>query len=31
MNHFEVFNQTKEQIDLDEEKKIIEFALKHEN
>lgn len=28
---FEVFNETDEKIDLEEEKKIIEFALKHEN
>lgn len=28
---FEVFNETNEKIDLEEEKKIIEFALKHEN
>ena len=31
MNKFEVFNETKEKIDIEEEKKIIEFALKHEN
>ena len=31
MNNFEIFNETEENIDLDEEKKIIEFALKHEN
>ena len=31
MNNFEIFNETNEKIDLDEEKKIIEFALKHEN
>ncbi len=31
MNHFEVFNETDENIDLEEEKKIIDFALKHEN
>ena len=31
MNNFEVFNETDEQIDISEEKKIIEFALKHEN
>ena len=31
MNKFEVFNLTKEKIDIEEEKKIIEFALKHEN
>ena len=31
MNNFEVFNETDEQIDLEEEKKIIDFALKHEN
>ena len=30
MNHFEVFNETDEKIDLEEEKKIIEYALKHE-
>ena len=30
MNHFEVFNETDEEIDIEEEKKIIEFALKHE-
>ena len=31
MNNFEIFNETDENIDLEEEKKIIEFALKHEN
>ena len=31
MNKFEVFNETKEDVDLEEEKKIIEYALKHEN
>lgn len=31
MNNFEVFNETDEQIDLEEEKKIIDFALKHEH
>lgn len=31
MNKFEVFNETTEKIDIEEEKKIIEFALKHEN
>ena len=31
MNEFEIFNETNEKIDLKEEKKIIEFALKHEN
>ena len=31
MNNYEVFNETGQQIDIDEEKKIIEFALKHEN
>ena len=31
MNHFEVFNETDEDIDINEEKKIIEFALKHEH
>ena len=31
MNNYEVFNETGQQIDTDEEKKIIEFALKHEN
>lgn len=31
MNNFEIFNETDEQIDINEEKKIIEFALKHEN
>lgn len=30
MNRFEIFNETNENIDIDEEKKIIEFALKHE-
>ncbi len=29
MNHFEVFNETKEKLDLEEEKKIIEYALKY--
>lgn len=31
MNKFEIFNETDEDIDIEEEKKIIEFALKHEN
>lgn len=31
MNEFEIFNETDEKLDLEEEKKIIEFALKHEN
>ncbi len=31
MNNFEVFNETDKQLDLEEEKKIIEFALKHEH
>ena len=31
MNNFEIFNETDEKIDLEEEKKLIEFALKHEN
>ena len=31
MNKYEVFNETKENIDIEEEKNIIEFALKHEN
>ena len=31
MNRFEVFNETDENIDIEEEKKIIEYALKHEN
>ncbi len=31
MNDFEIFNETDEKLDLEEEKKIIEFALKHEN
>jgi len=30
MNKFEVFNETDKKIDLDEEKKIIEYALKYE-
>ena len=29
MNKFEVFNETNEQVDLEEEKKIIEYALKY--
>lgn len=29
MNKFEVFNETDEKIDLEEEKKIIEYALKY--
>ena len=29
MNNFEVFNETNEQVDLEEEKKIIEYALKY--
>lgn len=31
MNNFEIFNETDEKLDLEEEKHIIEFALKHEN
>lgn len=31
MNNFEIFNETSETLDLEEEKRIIEFALKHEN
>lgn len=31
MNNFEVYNETDQNIDLEEEKKFIEFALKHEN
>ncbi|MBR3898449.1 MAG: rRNA maturation RNase YbeY [Bacilli bacterium] len=31
MNRFEIFNETNENIDIEEEKKIIEYALKHEN
>ena len=31
MNYFEIFNETDEKIDIEEEKKLIEFALKHEN
>jgi len=31
MNKFEIFNETNENIDIEEERKIIEFALKHEN
>ena len=31
MNKFEIFNETEEEIDIEEERKIIEFALKHEN
>ena len=31
MNNFEVFNETDEKIDIEEEKRIIDFALKHEN
>ena len=31
MNKFEVFNETNEKIDVEEEKKIIKYALKHEN
>ena len=31
MNNFEIFNETDEKLDLEEEKKLIEFALKHEN
>lgn len=30
MNKFEIFNETKENIDIEEEKKLIDFALKHE-
>lgn len=30
MNNYEVFNETKEKIDIDEERKIIDFALKYE-
>ena len=31
MNKFEIFNETTEKLELDEEKKIIEYALKHAN
>lgn len=31
MNKFEIFNETNENIDIEEERKIIEFALKHES
>ena len=31
MNNFEIFNETNEEVDLKEEKNIIDFALKHEN
>ncbi len=31
MNNFEIFNETDEKLDLEAEKKLIEFALKHEN
>lgn len=31
MNRFEVFNETDEDIDLEEEKKLIEYALEFEN
>ncbi len=31
MNKYEVFNETNDKIDIEEEKKIIEYALKHEN
>lgn len=31
MNNYEVFNETSENIDIEEEKRIIDFALKHEN
>lgn len=31
MNNFEIFNETSETLDLEEETRIIEFALKHEN
>ncbi len=30
MNQFEVFNETDENIDLEKEKELIEFALRHE-
>ena len=30
MNKFEIFNETNEDIDIEEEKKIIKYALKHE-
>ena len=30
MNRFEIFNETNENIDIEEEKKIIEYALNHE-
>ena len=30
MNRFEIFNETSKKIDLEEEKKIIEYALKYE-
>ncbi len=29
MNQFEIFNETNEEIDLDEEKKLLEYALKY--
>lgn len=29
MNEFEIFNETDEQLDLEEEKKLIEYALKY--
>lgn len=31
MNQFEIFNETKEKIDIEEVKKFLNFALKHEN
>ena len=30
MNNYEIFNETNEKIDIEEEKKLIDFALKHE-
>lgn len=30
MNKFEIFNETKEELDLEEEKRLIEYALKFE-
>ena len=31
MNNYEIFNETNEKIDIEEEKKLIDFVLKHEN
>ena len=31
MNKFEIFNETNEKVDIEEEKKLIEYALRHEN